>query len=511
MVVNKSLKDENANLSYFRSLVSNLDLDIETRNKLSIHLLRTDLGSNEVLMSPIAKEHNPDDLLKEFDKVFNSNQNKMNPTLLQLEDSNRAKFGPRSISVPWKEREETLLSSFKDEKHDIRMRFPDVKSKLRPITLSNALKLLKNNTNSGLPYYTRKGLVKERVFSKFDSLIKRKDPCILFTRTQEQRKTRNVWGFPMADTLNEMRYYAPLLEYQKHQVYRAALNGPIEVSKAITLLIKRCRVDQLLELLSVDFIGYDNSVRKMAQTKVFDFIKLLFQRDCSSDIDYIAERFSNIPILTPKGLIDGDHGIPSGSTFTNEVGSLTQLGMALDGGHVTLNDLQTQGDDGAYVLKRSNVDKLFNNFTRCGVDVNKSKSYISRDYIIYLQNLYHSDYEKDGIISGIYPVYRALNRILYQERWSTFEDYEISGKDYYSIRTICIVENCKYHPLFKELVKFVLKYDKYSLEYSEKSIAKYVQMISKTQGADEILKHQYGDDVSGIRSFETVKLIKELS
>lgn len=494
--------------------LNDINVDINVKNKLSQLLFRTENGSKDVLLTPMAKEHSPETLLSEFNDVFDTNRSKMNDVLINLEESNRLKIGPRSIAIPWVQRSKSLRDSFEIAKRDtgnVDVKPLDVKARLRPLTTKNALALLKNSTNSGLPYYTKKGIVKERVLDKFETLLNRKDPCVLFTRTQEQEKTRNVWGFPIADTLNEMRYYSPLLLFQKELPYRSALNNPDEVSRRLTLLINLA-VKTKYSILSIDFSSYDSTVNPSLQRLAFNYIKGLFQSQFHSDIDYIAERFRTIGILTPYGILKGEHGVPSGSTFTNEVDSIVQAIIAISSGLVTEDRFQVQGDDGVYLVPFDKVEELKEKFLSNGLIVNGDKSYVSSNYAIYLQNLYHFDYkDKSGVIGGIYPVYRALNRLMYQERWSTFEDYGIIGRDYYSIRSICILENCKYHPLFKELVKFILSKDKYSLVVSDKGLTKYVQMISETKGAGEILNHQYGDNVSGIKSFETFKLIKELS
>lgn len=482
------------------------------QNKIARLIQSIIKGRDDVLISPMAKEHGADFLLSEFNKVFDANSSLMNSTLIDLENSNKSKFGPRSIAIPWSKRKNTLYDSFGIESSDRSFELMPLKGgegRLRPLSVDNALKLLKNSTTSGLPFYVRKSEVKAEVAKNLMTYLKRQDPCLLFTRTQEQGKTRNVWGYPIADTLNEMRFYSPLLLHQLRKTYRAALGKPIEISTAVTALILNA-VNKNHVLISVDFSSYDNSVKSALQNVAFDYIKSCFQSIYHKEIDYISYRFKSISIITPDGILKGDHGVPSGSTFTNEVDSIVQAAIALSNPFISETDFQVQGDDGVYAIPRDSLTELYKSFESSGLMLNEAKSYLSSDYCIFLQCLYHKDYLNNQFIGGIYPVYRALNRILFQERWSTFEDNDLSGKDYYSIRTICIVENCKYHPLFRELVKFVLKYDKYSLEYSEQGLVKYVQMMTEVQGAGEVLIHQPGDDYIGINGFETVKLIREL-
>lgn len=501
-----------ANLNFTKDL-ENLDLSPVVKDKLSLLMSRTYKGSDFVIMTPIAKDHNPNHVLDDFNNLFESNRSKMNSTLIDLELANKSKFGPRSIALNWSSRKASLYDSFEvvyNDKID-KLVVPSAAKSLRPINLSKALSLLKNDTNSGLPFYERKGLVKDRTLKKFSSLLESKYPCILFTRTQENGKTRNVWGFPIADTLNEMMFYKPLLEFQKSQTYRSALISPDQVSRSMTSLILKAK-SRGYSIVSIDFSAYDTTVKLQLQVRAFDYIKSLYQSNYDKQINYLLERFNTISILTPDGVISGSHGVPSGSTFTNEVDSIVQFILYMNLPFSELGNFQIQGDDGVYIVQDDQVEALYNMFESCGLKLNKGdKSYNSYDFANYLQNLYHVDYLKDGIIGGIYPIYRALNRILYQERWTNFEDFSIVGKDYYSIRTICILENCKHHPLFEELVKFVLKYDKYSLDYSNQGLINYVSMIKRTEGLEGILNNQYGDNVKGINNFATVKIIRKLS
>lgn len=470
------------------SFLDELKLSDSVIESISRVLQVTIKGREDVLLTPLGRAHSPEKLLSEFDKVFKQNSNKMNSILIDLELSNKEKFGPRSIAKPWKERKQSLYASFESESGTDTSNLIPLKGdgRLRPLALNKSSQLLKNSTNSGLPYYVRKGTIKERVVKEFEYLIERKDPCVLFTRTQEQGKTRNVWGYPIADTLNEMMYYAPLLFIQRRLKYRAALLPPSEIHSAITKLLLKSRQSGN-SLLSIDFSAYDNTVKSQLQTLAFDYIKSCFQRNYSDAIEVIFKRFNSISIITPDGVINGKHGVPSGSTFTNEVDSIVQATIALNTTYLTEDDFQVQGDDGVYAGSVSHLEDLVIRFESYKLLVSRGKTYLSSDYCIFLQCLYHIDYLSNDIVGGIYPVYRALNRLIFQERWSTFEDSEISGSDYYSIRSICIVENCKYHPLFRELVMFVLKYDKYSLTFTNEGLSKYVQMMEKTQDRKSVV------------------------
>jgi hypothetical protein len=490
------------------NFLSSLNVTTQVENAISSNLRRVVSGSDEVLTSPITKRKAPEDLLKGWDKIVEANLPAMNETLKELEESNRSKFGPRSIAVPWGDRTDGVLSYFGKDYSTFTPPTvsKDARRNLRPISIDNAMKLLKNNTNSGLPFYTKKGKVKEIYSSDQSSLLSREDPCVMFTRTQEQRKTRTVWGYPMADTLNEMLYYEPILGYQRKQNWRNSLNGPDAVNRKMSdLVTKASSSDQYL--LSIDFSAYDASVKTTLQKAAFDYFKSLYQSNYHDDLDKIFTRFNTIGLVTPDGILDGPHGVPSGSTFTNEVDSVAQYLIATEYG-LSSHDFDIQGDDGAYVV--SDPDSLKDYFRKYNLIVNDDKSYVSKDYLVYLQNLFHKDYERDGIIGGIYPTYRALNRIIYLERFNDFEEDDLKGQDYFSIRTISILENCKFHPLFKELVKYVASLDKFGLAYTNSGLSKYIKRIGQSSGVAGIFKYRYEDDPKGLSNFETVKILKEL-
>lgn len=491
------------------SFLNQLDLDADVIQRLSQYLDLVVRGNSNIYVTPIAKDHNPETILKEWDSIYNANKDKINVNLDNLEMSNRMKFGPRSIAKPWKERKDDTLAYFKGRSCNINLSdliTNEKKESLRPISLDRASQYLRNSSNSGLPYFKKKGLIKTSALQNFDKIVSKEYPCILFTRTQEGNKTRDVWGYPIADTLRELMYYHPLLNYQKVKLWRAALRGPSSIDDCVSkMLVEANKLG--FYLLSIDFSKYDKTVQEYLQRMSFNYIKSKYQASYHDNIDNIAKRFNTIGIVHPSGITSGSHGVPSGSTFTNEVDSIAQYLIASKSGVVIPNMLQIQGDDGCYVLKSQNdVDRLFKTFEEAGLDVNRDKSYVSKDFIVYLQCLYDIHYNNNNFIGGIYPTYRALNRILFQEHYSDFEEFGLKGIDYYSIRTLSILENCKYHPLFKEFVQFIKKYDKYSLKFSQDGLNKYNFMSKQENGTVGVIINQHGDVVSGLRNFEAYKI-----
>lgn len=502
-------KNQDANLKF--PFLDDLNLDHQAKNKLSIILGKTVEGNDDVFVSPLGNDNRDKVILEAWDSIFKSNSSDLPQSFIDIEESNRSKFGPRSIALPWSERRENLVSYFSKD-----IVLPNVESniyphtyKLRPISYENAADMMKLNTNSGLPYLMRKRLVKERTIDKHQSLLKAGYPCVLFTRTQEGNKTRDVWGYPMQDSINEQRFYKPLLDYQRSIPWRSCLQGPDATDISVSKLFDK--LDGSNSVVCVDFSSFDSTVKGNLQRLAFDYIISLFQYKYRSEILDIFNRFNTIGIVTPDGIMSGPHGVPSGSTLTNEVDSIAQYIAGITSGFVSDDDFQIQGDDGIYIINDEHIDPFLNHLKSFGLNINESKSSVSKEYGTFLQRYYNINLRnKNNIIPGIYSTYRAINRMIFQERWSDFENYEITGKDYYSIRNISILENCKHHPMFKDLVRLIVGFDKYSLEYSQDGLKKFVDMMAKTKGIEGIIVNQYSDDVRGLKSFETVKIIKEL-
>lgn len=498
--------------------LDDLNLDPDVIKRLTDYLNSVIRGNNNVLMTPMGVDYGPGFLANKWLDIVEANRHLLNDTLYEYEMSELDKFSPRSIAKPWSKRQGDVLSYFKAKSSKIKIN-DKIKSilrqasgtSLRPISPTNALKLLKNTTNSGLPYLKPKKEVKPYIVQQLDEVLSEEYPAILFTRTQENNKTRTVWGYPIGDTLLEMRYYSPLLEHQKKLFWRSALVGPDAVDLAVSRIMKYARSHDKL-LVSADYSSYDASVSELLINLAFKYINNLFQKGHSETINYIKDRFVNIPLLTPSGIYRGKHGIPSGSTFTNEVDSIVQYLLAISTDVVDDSMIQIQGDDGLYIIDDDNdYSKVIETMDKAGLFMNSNKSHKSKDFAIYLRNLYHFDYmDENGFVGGIYPTFRALIRLIFQERFVDLREWGLSGQDFFSLRSLAILENCKYHPLFEEFVLFIKKYNKYNLAFTQKGVSKYADMLSKQSGSEEFNKYRYGDDIKGIASFKSYQILSKV-
>lgn len=488
-----------------------LDVDDKVRNKLANQLSYILKGDDTILTTPLCRACGPHEFLVDWDIVFEKHAHKLNPVLLEMERTSRSKFGPRSIAVPWKSRIDDVRSSFsnQDDNHIPRCHILKGPGNLTPLSIEEAACEVKMNKAAGIPFLTKKKDALSKLMLNFDEYLERKDPCNLLTRTQENRKTRNVWGYPFADALFEMMFYQPLLYIQRKLYYRAAVVSPDLVAERMTEIILKAQESDRW-IYSVDFSAFDASVKYQYIIKAFDYVKSCFDPLFSDFISYVCLRFHSIPIVTPTGIYRNNHGVPSGSTFTNEIDSIVQVSIALTNTFISEDECQVQGDDGVYIMKKEECSPFVNSFKYAGLKLN-DKSDLHQDYAKFCQNLYHIDYIKDdGIIYGIYPLYRAINRLLFQERFVSFAGHGIKGKDFYGIRCLAILENAKHHPLFEILVEFVYDRESSKLDISADGIKRYCASLEETDKTIKNSNYTYGSEVSKITSFESYKIVRRL-
>merc|ERR1712228_1063254 len=138
-----------------------------------------------IFLSPMGSAKSPEAILQGWDSIFYSNRDKLNNVLLELEENNRSKYGPRSIAVPWTERRSTVLNTFTaDNGKEVESNIV-LNGRFRPISLANAAKYIKLQTNAGLPTMSGKCKVLSETLNSIDNQIDEDYPSVPFTRTQK--------------------------------------------------------------------------------------------------------------------------------------------------------------------------------------------------------------------------------------------------------------------------------------------------------------------------------------
>jgi len=476
-------------------------------NRLSIILSRLEAGDSTVLITPVGKRVGPEELFDSWKRVFMANSNLVNDVLMEIEESQMLKYGPRSVAKPFAEVRDEAISTFQSSTNKCEHIIgtpPSSRDKgiIRPISVDNAILGLKRATNSGLPYLSRTSKILDKIESNLAEDYAANYPTVPFVRTQENGRTRIVNGQPKSDIIIESTYFSPLFNYYRKLPCYAGMRGPSDVNTSMSRLLSEA-VRLGYQCVSGDISRFDANFGIPLQDKVFDEMRYLINSSYISDFNEIAFRFGNKPFVLPDGLYSGEHGIPSGSQFTNLTGSVGNRKVC----NLPIELTQFLGDDLAAVTSTPEV--LFQRYDDCGLELNQEKTVIATGYFLYLQNLFHPDYVVDGEIKGVYPTFRALTRLVFPERFSDFDQFDLDGKSYFAIRSLSILENCRYHPLFEKFVKWWLAYEKYAIP-ANKSIANYVKYVRATTGSPGTT-NQLGSEVQGLTNFESYKIAVRLS
>lgn len=497
-----------ANLTGLRDSIST-----DANAKLSNVLNNTVAGSNKVVYSPVAERLNRDGgILTTYKKFYESLDKSDWPSeLIELELKQITKIGPRSIQKPWSERRESAFETFKPStataacspgKSPIKTR--DL-NRLRPVSNDTALKKIKKSTSSGLPDMMQKGKAITDGNTKSEGW-----PAVLYTRTQEQGKTRDVWGISLYTIIREEPFFLPVLDWMKKQVWLSALSGPEFVNDRMDTIISYA-ISNGMKIVSTDFNNFDANTKGPARDCAWNDYISLFQNNFHSELRDISNLFSNVGLVTPEGIFEGDHGTPSGSLNTTPIGSLAHANLLTSYGTIELDLSLILIDDCCLLLKDDkDVTAYLKHCESWGYTTNEDKTGVSDISAIFLQHLYHPELTVDGQIKGVYPISRGYNRLTHQETFDNFTKDEIKGEEFYSIRSLSILECSKYHPAFVEFVTWWLSLEKYSLLPTDDAIAKYVSRLENSDGSVGLLKNQYGDDIRGIKSWESFKLVSIL-
>uniref|UniRef100_A0A2V0RHM4 RdRp n=1 Tax=viral metagenome TaxID=1070528 RepID=A0A2V0RHM4_9ZZZZ len=303
--------------------------------------------------------------------------------------------------------------------------------------------------------------------------------------------------FPYSTNIQEYRFFKPLQDQLvKHGSFNAWISMDA-VDQSISDIIDTRQI-----VLSSDFSSYDQTIT-VQQSWFFEFLRHNFQKtDANLEDSFLLERnLRYVPLLVSKDeMYTGKHGMPSGSVFTNICDSVVNY-MAQMSSPEALGSIQIQGDDAVTLV--SDVDKHLKHLEGLGFNANMDKQYINKGSALYLQRLYIDSHRVNGIIRGIYPTFRALNSLLGQERF--FKDW---SSEMLSLRTLAILENCKWHPNFKEFISFVVK-------FGDKSLINNTRKLVKEKAFTEIAKtipgfvpsYNQEDGLTGLSNFESVKLI----
>lgn len=376
-------------------------------------------------------------------------------------------------------------------------------------------------SNSGWPLFTRRSKpeVKESSIRDAESGAWKEYPAIALFRNYNL-KTRLVWMFPMSTNLVEGSYFQVLQSAIINSSKRASFFAPWVGFEAVRQEITSYYSDSYHAFLAAsDFSSTDAHFRKQASLEVYDVIAPCFQARYRDGLRESLVHMHSIPLIVgPDQKVVGDHGVSSGSNWTNFVetifdwifGYFVEL-MTLDTG-VTHSGVYAIGDDMTWESARYDedfADRLERFGQSVGQDIKAEKTTNDRDKVKSLQRLFQRGYNRpDGQIRAVYSTIRALKSSVYPER---FHDPRLWSSDMFCARQFMILENCVDHPLFEEFVEFVCRGQKDLIPFAKQSKARLDDILRKSRllpGLNPTYNQERRD--RSFADFESVKLASKL-
>lgn len=250
------------------------------------------------------------------------------------------------------------------------------------------------------------------------------EPCLAFHRTQFNGKTRLVWGYPYSMTIVE-----GLVAYGLNEVFKGGSTPMAFAMSTLTLGTKLSVASYHKKYAySLDFSQYDATISARLIHEAFNILRTWYDLDALEpvsgvsvkDIFRIIERyFIHTTIVMPDGhiYIGKDHGVPSGSYFTQMIDSIVNVMIcgAISkkfGLHVDKRDIFVLGDDLLFWSNRrmdlNTIAKYISDTFHMKVhgdekshiyNWNESIHYLGRDWLNGLPSL-----DQDAILQRmIYP------------------------------------------------------------------------------------------------------------
>jgi hypothetical protein len=377
-------------------------------------------------------------------------------------------------------------------------------------------------SNSGWPDFRRRKLpeVLQNAYQAIRDGSWLEFPAIALFRNYNA-KTRLVWMYPLAVNIVEGSYVQPL----KEAIMASDLNFFAPWRGYDHVLARISQHYGKGEFLSAsDFSHTDEHFKKWQMFEVYDVIKHCYQEKYWPGLKQSLLRVCTIPlVIGPNEMIVGEHGVSSGSNWTNDVETYmdfigeifnTILGFVKEPDTAIGDDISHRTD----IYDPKLADKLADVYRQEGFDVNAEKVTNERDWVKYLQRLtirgFNSNrtYTVKGVeypyLRGIYSTIRALNSSLNPEK---YHSPKLWSKDMFAVRQFMILENCIDHPYFEKFVKFVLDGHSYLREFAKQTD----RQINDAQAQSRILpglNPTYNQEKRDkpLSSFESIKLARKI-
>lgn len=271
-----------------------------------------------------------------------------------------------------------------------------------------------------------------------------------------------------------------------------------------------------------DYTKMDQHFNIHHATECADVVKHFFKKEYQDGCVKNIMQVFTLPVVTSLGYVDQEHGMPSGSGWTNFLETIFNL--------IFMRYLQLKyklqiasamgiGDDQLWFLEGKWDSKAIdwiittvtNEMERIGLPGNPDKQEVSMIETGFLQRHFVEGWKGNygtHVAAGVYPLVRNVTSQVYPERFHNEKEWT---SEMFALRVIMIAENCFQHPAFKEYVSFIAK--------ANSNIMEFVRMKdSEIQAVVESSKHisnfmpTYNQEKqnSSIFAFETFRLLRSM-
>lgn len=481
-----------------------------------------DRGSGEDLLTPQAKRFGREKIITDTHDI--SVGDEVDPRLVELEEEETSKAGIRSIRLPWDERRETLIPYWDqpgDFDPDIRLLEQAfelelnaiLRGTIRPISLEESVRRSPKNTNLGLPHLRRDQSLVEEYMERAADLSDANEihPNFAWWRGKPVGlgkpidPGRIVFGADHVETFAGGRILHPLLGVMRKLPEHAAWNGPDDVDRVIDAYIRPFVHNHPgRTYISVDFSGFDTSVRETPLRRIFQWLREKFPT-IDRLVSILEEFFITSGIITPDGWVYGRKGsVPSGSVLTNAIDSIWNRVVIRYSALKRRAEIRytVQGDD-ALIGGTLRLEDFAEDSAELGMTVSDDKSLESDNTAHYLQRLYLMDLGRPGIAS--------ISR-----RASALTGYERFARDWdewkEAMRVLMLLEVCKQHDNHTQFVQYVASLDNVLGKVDPATIAKRAgdpELVLRS--VDRAWEGSgYDRRNLGLESFRTVRVLREL-
>lgn len=253
---------------------------------------------------------------------------------------------------------------------------------------ARVFRALKLDRNGGAPTFLKKAAAFNEDWVRSQKIASGEQsppPCVALKRTQHGPngpKTRLVWAYPQSMTILEAKYAAPIIASFKD--FRLMRVIPYYQRKS-TLGANLIRLQNRSFRYCLDYSGFDASVPRSLVQAAFDILRDFFVEVDEGEWEAIVRYFVYTEIIMPDfNVYRKTRGIPSGSYFTQLVGSIVNyisLVYAFEVAGVSLHpaNIMVLGDDSIVCPSRYvPIAEMARILKTLNLTVNVEKSHVSR-------------------------------------------------------------------------------------------------------------------------------------